>query len=346
MGRKLGDEVRDEALLKLAGLNSSEIRLYRALLARHPQSLADLRSGVEATPSAAERAVLALEAKGLVTRAPGREEELLPVSPSLALEGLVLRREQELGQVRAFAQRLEEEYRFQASGGSSAQMVEVLDSPEVVGQRALQMLRAAREEFLGFDKPPYTTSAEENDPELEAAIARGVRTRAIYDRQSLLDPPEGLGLDSIRYFQARGEDSRVFPELPFKMNITDRTTALLPLLFEESGSVSGALVVHSPHLVNALASLWDILWKQALPLPTATTDGSSGFTALISEEEVLIDLLLAGAKSETIAHQLGLGVSTVERRIRRLMRALGAETRFQAGYQLARKLAEEPTGPT
>jgi DNA-binding NarL/FixJ family response regulator len=59
--------------------------------------------------------------------------------------------------------------------------------------------------------------------------------------------------------------------------------------------------------------------------------------AYLSKEADLVNLLLAGTKSEAIAHQLGIGVSTAERRIRRLMKALGAETRFQAGYQLARR---------
>ncbi|MGH2710140.1 MAG: helix-turn-helix domain-containing protein [Actinomycetota bacterium] len=338
--RRLDDEVRNEAVLKLAGLNSSEIHLYQELLVRHPQALEDLASATDTTKPAAERGLRALESKGLLSRAPGHEERFLPVSPSLALEGLVLRREQELGQVRALAQHLEEEYRSRVSDPGPAQMVEVLDSPDVVGQRALQMLRAAREELLTFDKPPYTTVAEESDPELEAALERGVRVRAIYAQESLMDPPIGLGLRHVRDFQARGEESRVFPELPFKMNITDRTTVLLPLFLERSGSVGGALVVHSPHLVAALGSLWDTLWNQALPLPNSTAPGRSGLTALLSEEGQLIDLLLSGAKSETIAHQLGVGVSTVERRIRRLMRTLGADTRFQAGYQLARRLTD------
>jgi hypothetical protein len=297
----------------------------------------EIAATLEVSAGAAERAVRSLESQGLLTRGAGEVDSLIPVSPNLAIEALVLRRQQELGKLRNLADRLEKEYLTRSVRTSSAELVEVLDSPAVVGERALQLLHAAREELLSFDKPPYTTSAEESDPALEAAMARGVRVRAIYDRESLMNPPVGLGLEAVRQFQVMGEESRVFPELPFKMNIVDRDTALLPLVFERSGSVGGALVVRSKHLVEALGSLWDILWTQALPIPSAEVAETSSLESFLSSEADLINLLLAGAKSEAIAHQLGIGVSTAERRIRRLMNALGADTRFQAGYQLARR---------
>ena len=53
-------------------------------------------------------------------------------------------------------------------------------------------------------------------------------------------------------------------------------------------------------------------------------------------------LLAGGATDETIARQLGLSTRTVERRVRAMLDQLGAETRFQAGVQAARRAGSEP----
>lgn len=333
-------EQEDGRPLATVGVSPLEEGTYRALL-RDPGITADEVCAVlDLDRLEGERTLRVLEQNGLATRSAGDPSRFVPVPPALALENLVVRREQALDGVRTFAQELEDVYQGGRQRTSSAQLVEVLDSPEVIGQRALQLLRAAKREFLSFDKPPYTTTAADNDPEVEAALTRRVRVRAIYDKESFLGS-EGLGLSAIRRFLAAGEEGRTFPRLPFKMNISDRTTALLPLVFEESGVVGGALVVHSVQMVESLALLWDILWEQALPIPAVGGAGRADKDPelVLSEEEAdLVDLLLAGSKSETIAHQLGIGLSTVERRIRRLMKRFGAETRFQAGFQLARHL--------
>jgi sugar-specific transcriptional regulator TrmB/DNA-binding CsgD family transcriptional regulator len=332
--------MEDVSTLASVGVPQREERCYRALLEEPGITAQEVSVMLDLDELGVARTLQTLEQKGLATRSAGESERFVPVPPVLALENLVIRREQELDDVRRIAQELETAYQGRRQRTSSAQLVEVLDSPEVVGQRALQLLRGTKREFLSLDKPPYTTTASDNDLEIQAALQRNVHVRAIYDRESLIGL-QGLGLAAIRRFLEGGEEGRVFPQLPFKMNVSDRTTALLPLVFEGSGAVSGALVVHSVQMVESLALLWDILWDQALPIPTDADmsllgDGSDW--ALSDEESGLVDLLLAGSKSETIAHQLGIGLSTVERRIRRLMRSLGAETRFQAGFQLARRL--------
>lgn len=46
---------------------------------------------------------------------------------------------------------------------------------------------------------------------------------------------------------------------------------------------------------------------------------------------------LREAKDESIARQTGLSIRTLRRRMRRLLDLLGAQTRFQAGMQAARR---------
>lgn len=70
--------------------------------------------------------------------------------------------------------------------------------------------------------------------------------------------------------------------------------------------------------------------------------------ALLSDlERAIVRLLMTGASDSMIAHALFVSERTVRRHIGSVMRALGAETRFQAGFMLARGApqSEAPTTP-
>jgi DNA-binding NarL/FixJ family response regulator len=55
------------------------------------------------------------------------------------------------------------------------------------------------------------------------------------------------------------------------------------------------------------------------------------------EETELLELLEQGMKDRAIARALGIGERTVQRRLSRLMSALGAKTRFQAAINAVRR---------
>lgn len=331
---------RSEVDLGVLGLREVEELVFRAGLRKALVSIDDISRDLGISTDESGEILAALEARGLMTRAPGKTTRYRSSPPGPALGALVRRQQEQLDRVLLEAERLDGLYRERSTRKSPTELLEVLESPDVVAQRALQMVRSSETELLTFDKPPYSLSAETNDPVIEQALERGVRVRAVYDHEAIeLDG----GLDSVRRFAQLGEEARVMSQLPFKLNISDRRAALLPLAVEQSG-IEGALLIHSPHLVEALALLWQILWDRAIPIGQLR-DSSSGSVDLgdvqLSEEDRrVVDLLLAGAKSAAIARQLGVALSTVERKIKRLMEALGAETRFQAGFQLARRLRE------
>ena len=56
-----------------------------------------------------------------------------------------------------------------------------------------------------------------------------------------------------------------------------------------------------------------------------------------SERTFILRQLQSGSKDEQIARTMGLSLRTVRRRIAELMIELGADTRFQAGAEAARR---------
>ncbi|WP_336204157.1 response regulator transcription factor [Nonomuraea sp. LPB2021202275-12-8] len=90
--------------------------------------------------------------------------------------------------------------------------------------------------------------------------------------------------------------------------------------------------MHSSSLLDALVSLFEVLWRSALPLPAAPSSGQADLP-----DPELFTLLAAGLKDEAVARQLGVSLRTVHRRVSELMDRLGARTRFQAGLLAARR---------
>jgi DNA-binding NarL/FixJ family response regulator len=67
------------------------------------------------------------------------------------------------------------------------------------------------------------------------------------------------------------------------------------------------------------------------------TDPGHKRSAPAAEDAHLLALMAAGLKDEVVARRLGLSLRTVRRRIANLMDELGADTRFQAGLEAARR---------
>lgn len=322
------------AMLSAVGLSELEVRLYEVLVETGGVSLAEAACAVGMPLARARKTLSSLEARGLVSPSPGKRPRFLPAPPRLAIEALILRRQEELEQVRLAASQLGERLRDAKHRNDAAELVEVVNGRDAFRQRYLQLLSGARKELLALDKPPHITpEAECNDRETEC-LTSGVKWRGIYDRETLEVPGK---LDAISKLSRAGEEARILRGVPLKLAIADRRSGLIPLDlrpgFEE------AVLVHASPLLDALTCLFETLWERATPVILASRkDSQPGEEADLSEkDERIIVLLAAGLKDEAIARQLGLGFSTVERRIRRMMQMVGADTRVQLGLRIAER---------
>jgi DNA-binding NarL/FixJ family response regulator len=144
-------------------------------------------------------------------------------------------------------------------------------------------------------------------------------------------------LEVLRGLVAAGEEARTLADVPLKAMIADRHLALIPLRLEEPG-LEGGLLVHPSPLLQALTTLFEALWERAAPLRFVGKSIAAGeaLPALTADDERLLALLSAGVKEEAIARQLGVGLRTVERQVRRLMDAVHVRTRFQLGQAVER----------
>ncbi|UMG93554.1 helix-turn-helix domain-containing protein [Nocardioides sp. TF02-7] len=312
-------------MLQAVGVSAEDEAVYRTLLRTPECTVRELVEASGRDRTALRRSLTRLEDLGLLSRTAHRPARLIPARPDVAVEVLVARQQAQLERTRSAARALVAEMRSPARLRPE-NLVEVIVGQQAIANRFVQLVNGTESEVLALDRPPYAVRQEDAGPHVRGRLGVGVRVRGIYAPESLELP--GALEEAIRSAED-GEESRVHPQVPIKLTISDRSVALLPLAMDEvRGS---ALVVRESALVEALVQLWHLLWEQAVPIVPGTADGEP------VTDSRLLTLLASGMKDEAIARQLELSSRTVGRRVADLMETLGARTRFQAGVQAERR---------
>lgn len=318
-------------MLGAVGISAEQEQAYVVVLRAGEAAPEDVAVACNRTTAQARRVLVELAALGLVSQTSSRPRRYVPAQPDLALETLIIQRQQELARTRQEVQRLVAV--FDASRGEigSATPVELVSGGQAVGQRYLQLQASAREQVRMFDKPPYIdmpphiVSGAANATELEG-LRRGVSYRIVYDTVSFEDAAKRQWmLDCV----AAGEQARILGDLPCKLHIADDRLAMT---YNVSGdAITSAIVVHPSPLLDAVIRLFELAWGRASAVAPKTPSPLP-----FSVQEVL-RLLAAGLKDEAIARQLGLHLRTVRRHAATALAELGASNRLQAGAEAARR---------
>jgi sugar-specific transcriptional regulator TrmB len=325
--------------LEVLGIDADEERVYRFLLTNGEATLEDVTRGLGLPARKTQRLLDAIGAKGLTTHSPERPRRYIPASPNIAIQALALQHQQAVQR----AQGMIHELQLQAAAGRQGEqehVIELITNLDVGRQLYEQILRSAQHEVAALVRPPvlYNLFSPMDDRKMQREVqARGVQFRSINDAEFLSLPD---ALDRVRADIRAGEEARVFPSLPFKMILVDRRIALIPLNPNQSNSPS--LLVRYSALLDALYTLFEILWERATPL-SFTRDGTlqtgNRGSRLSRESEELAWLMAVGLNDKNLAYNLHISLRTLERRVAELMQSLDTRTRFQAGWAAALHLS-------
>ncbi|MHB8718168.1 MAG: helix-turn-helix transcriptional regulator [Candidatus Dormibacteria bacterium] len=323
------------------GISELGLSVYEGLLANPDASVGELGSLVGASLNAVRSALASLVSAGLLGKMPGPARRLTVIDPWLALNSLLLRREEEVARTSG---ELMEARRWtanairasQASTAPPAQnVVEVIERSTATTALFEQLQNTAEREFIGIERAPYVLPVPGNHTELALLEERRIRYRYIYEQSAFAIPEKVAWIQ--RYIEA-GEEARVLPQVPIRFLASDRKVGMTPL-GTGTTSISGPwLLIHDSPILQALVELFETLWQRAVPVrawlagaPPAGRGGPS------EQDRRILGLLGAGLKDAMIAQQLGISEATVLRRVRALMDQFGVSTRFQAGMQAARR---------
>ena len=325
-----------EPMLQPVGLGADESLAYRQLLASPRLSASELAEALSLSVTRVRRALANLGEAGLVTRiATTSPPRYMPSPPDLAIDALALRRHEELERLRAHARELAMAMADPPRGGP-ADLVELVEGSSAVLAHLSRIQLGAEREVCIVDCPPYLTGSPVENPEERQTMRRGVRFRAIYHAPTLELPGR---MDQVLVDINAGEEARTMPDVHHKMIIVDRRTAMIPL--GRSDVETGArILIHPSPLLDILVACFEMLWERATPLaaiPDPLACEAETTDAPGEQDRKLLAMLAAGMKDRATARALGVTERTVTRRITLLMQHLGAQTRFQAALQAAKR---------
>ncbi|MEU3980993.1 helix-turn-helix transcriptional regulator [Streptomyces sp. NPDC026672] len=320
-------------MLAAIGLDETHESAYRALVSVGAADAPDLARRLALTERETERALRALERRGLAAQSSARPGRWVAAPPGVALGALLTQRRHALEEAELAAALLTEEYRASAAEPAVHDLVEVVTGAAAVAQRFLQVQLAAVHEVCALvTGGPTVVPGTENDAR-ERAAGRDVRHRVVVER-SLLDLPDGI--TGLTVALGRDGQVRVVDRVPARLVVADGSLAMVPLTARTVEPA--ALVVHPSGLLELLSGLFESVWRDALPVRFGVSgvteqqqDGPDG-----TDLEVL-SLLLAGLTDASVAKQLDLGLRTVQRRVKRLMELTGVTTRLQLGWHAYEK---------
>jgi sugar-specific transcriptional regulator TrmB len=311
------------------GLTATQEAVYRAVLTRPSMEVKDLATVSGVGSDMAVDAVQALVARGLLEDADG---ELVAVSPVLALGDAVASAEKEARLARAALDELADQYRAvreeRAVGG-----LEVVRGRSNIANWINHLLRSTEVQIRMFAKPPFAVvGVSETEAEKEFARRR-MRERIIIER-AVLD--ESDAEENLLASLDRGQEIRLAETLPSKLLIVDDAQAIVPL--DDGGESHDAVVAIGPGgLLASLASLFEAEWERATQLREAPGRRVDPYPARVDDLDDPIDrkvlaLLLAGHTDAAVAARLGIGLRTVQRRIRHLMDLASTDSRVLLGW--------------
>ncbi|MBT2415237.1 helix-turn-helix transcriptional regulator [Streptomyces sp. ISL-12] len=289
-------------------------------------------------PAAAADAAPCLLDAGLLCPAVAAPDRLEPVAPAVALHRLLRASEERVAGERRRGERLAETFApLLRLGGPDASAddspaLRLLSGKDRISRAIAEVMTEATAEVLTIQ--PHSAHIgpppQVHEPVLErdqAFLARGGRIRALY-QHTLRYAPTVLA----RYERLTGDvQARTLDEVTERLIIVDRTVAYIPA----NGDRTLALEIRHPALVEYLVTVFDRLWRLAVPMyPQAeevpTLDG------ITPRQRAVAALLVEGHTDAVIADRLGMNVRTARVHIAKLAATLGSDSRAQLGYLIAR----------
>ncbi|MFD9328178.1 helix-turn-helix transcriptional regulator [Streptomyces sp. NBC_01356] len=161
---------------------------------------------------------------------------------------------------------------------------------------------------------------------------RGVRMRDLYTHVAR----HGQGL--LNYMELMGDsaEARTLDEVLERLILFDRTVAFIPA----NSDRTIALELRHPALVDYLVTVFERLWRLAIPL--ASPLPSTGIEGITHRERSIAALLAEGHQDAVVAERLGISVRTCRAHIARLSETLGAASRTQLGVRIAQAGLDDP----
>ncbi|MDA5283924.1 helix-turn-helix transcriptional regulator [Streptomyces sp. NPDC054904] len=325
-------------MLATLGLDSTAEAVYRAMLAFPREGVKALGDRLGVPEDDVRRSLDTLSELALIRPSYERAGELRAVTPEVGMEILMARQQAELAAQqlrieasRAAAAQLIAEYADLSPTATASPGVEQLVGLDEIRSRISGLAHGLRTELMSFapgggHQPQTLEASKPND---RALLGRGVRMRSLFQDSVRNSQPT---VAYATWLSELGGEVRTAPDLPTRLMIFDRTSAVIPISSEDSGA--GAVILTGQGTLTALCALFENVWAGAQPLGVAQERDEGTLSA---QESTVIRLLAQGLTDEAIAKRLAVSPRTARRLANGLMERLGAASRFEFGVRAVQR---------
>ena len=317
--------------LSVIGVSADAEQIYRWLAVRASAARGELSTQLGIEPERLEAALAELRERAMLREEAGA---ICAAAPDIVLAGLIRESSAELDRARDEMVALATAYRRVARDPDTHCGLEVVAGQPAVREVVHDLVKGTRKEIRVASRAPLLINDTAHDLSVRAALARGVELRNIVDASAI---EAGHGAAPVTRSAESHGSWRVIPSSPFSFVICDLDIALVAVAGENASHA--AVIVRPSAMLEGLLELFELLWGLSVPPANGDSEGDSlnRSPGVTNEQATMLSLMAAGLKDEAIAYRLGLSARTCRRRVSGLRGRLGAQTRFQAGYQAAKR---------
>jgi hypothetical protein len=163
------------------------------------------------------------------------------------------------------------------------------------------------------------------------ALQRGVRMRTLYQHTARRSKATR---DYVETTRAHGAQVRTLDEFFNRLIVIDRRLAIIP-----GDSPEVALAIHEAGVVSYLVDIFERSWERARDYEERTQSSESNIAREV--RQLTVRMLTEGHSDPASAKRVGVSTRTYASYVAALKDEYGVQTRFQLGYAMGTRHAED-----
>jgi sugar-specific transcriptional regulator TrmB len=259
--------------LQKIGLSRRESEIYIALLTKKEFTAPEIGKITSVSRNKSYEVLQSLVKKNLCTEKYKNGTKVFSgIKPDIALKNIISVYENELDEKKVLASKFREElmslHAANETVSGSLDYIEILTDLGQIRERWIELQDNARIEILGFNKPPFAVSLEQNVANQEKTRERKILEKGIYESSGVVSEPTfDHFIKVVEMYKNIGEEVKVIPSLPMKMIIIDERITMLALNDPVSMTPTiTTIIIDHPNYAKAQKIIFEYYWSRSLTI--------------------------------------------------------------------------------
>ena len=248
-------------LMKI-GLTEIEAKIYINLLKKRHFTATEIATISKINRTQTYDLLSKLVKKGLCVEIYGNKKKYEAISPEIVMNNFSKEFENKKEIAGSLSKHLSKVFNQNINNQNPLDFIKVLRTNQAIREHVYNLLDESEVSIKVFNKPPYSMSSDQNQPESES-IVKGVEHRCVYEVEDDLEE----FLRKLEYFASQGEKIRINNKLPLKLAIFDNQKSVMTLYNEgDLGGLFTAMSVEHKDFTLAMSEIFEMYWQVSMTI--------------------------------------------------------------------------------